>query len=285
MGVDGIKAAPASQVRRSQQTMKAAWVNDIHLEFLDERSITEFFDELKATDADCILVGGDIGQANTVCDHLRNMELSLQCPVYFVLGNHDFYHGSIADVRTSITRLVSSSGLLRWLSISGIVKLTAKTCLIGHDGWGDGRYGDFHGSEVVLNDFLFIQELSGLPKNALLTKLQRLGEEAGRHFQTLLPQALDMCDHIVVLTHVPPFLEAAWYDGRYCDDNWLPFFSCKAVGEVLKDTMLRYVHKRMTVLCGHTHSGGSSQISANLTSFTGPARYGHPRIQRLFEWE
>ncbi len=213
------------------------------------------------------------------------MESSLQCPVYFVLGNHDFYHGSIADVRTSVSRLVSSSDRLRWLSISGVVKLTAKTCLIGHDGWGDGRHGDFHGSEVELNDFLLIQELSGLPKNDLLAKLQRLGDEAGSHFQALLPQALGMCDHIVVLTHVPPFLEAAWYDGLYCDDDWLPFFSCKAAGDVLKDTMLRCVHQRMTVLCGHTHGGGSSRISANLTSFTGPALYGHPRIQRLFEWE
>ena len=265
--------------------MKAAWVNDIHLEFLSERAIAKFFDELKVTDADCILVGGDIGQADTVCDYLRHMESALQCPIYFVLGNHDFYRGSIADVRTSVSRLVSSSDWLRYLSISGTIKLTAKTCLIGHDGWGDGRCGDFHGSEVALNDFQLIQELSGLPRKDLLAELQRLGDEAGSYFRSLLPKAVGTYDHIVVLTHVPPFLEAAWHGGRYCDDDWLPFFSCRVAGDVLKDAMLRYVHKRMTVLCGHTHGGGTSQISANLTSFTGPARYGKPRIQRLFEWE
>jgi len=265
--------------------MKAIWVNDIHLEFLDELAIARFFDELKSRNPDCILVGGDTGQAHTVCDYLMRMESTLQRPIYFVLGNHDFYHGSIAEVRASVSRLVSFSYRLRWLSISGIVKLTAKTCLIGHDGWGDGRYGDFNGSNVALNDFLLIQELSDLPKKDLLAKLQRLGDEAGKYFKSLLPEAMDICDHIVVLTHVPPFLEAAWYNGQYCDNDWLPFFSCKAAGDALKDTMLRYAQKRMTVLCGHTHGGGTSQISPNLISFTGPAQYGKPRIQRIFEWE
>jgi len=52
--------------------MKAVWFNDIHLEFLDERAIASFFDELKSRDPDCILVGGDTGQAHTVCDYLTS---------------------------------------------------------------------------------------------------------------------------------------------------------------------------------------------------------------------
>ena len=158
---------------------------------MDERVIARFFYELKSRDPDCILVGGNTGQAHTVCDYLMRME----------------------------------------------------------------------------------------------STLQRLGDEAGTYFKSLLPEAMGMCDHIVVLTHVPPFFEAAWYDGQYCDNDWLPFFSCKAAGDVLKDAMLRYAHKRMTVLCGHTHGGGTSQISPNLTSFTGPAQYRNPRIQQIFEWE
>jgi len=53
--------------------MKDVWVNDIHLEFLDERAIARFFDELKSRDPDCILVGRDTGQAHTVCDYLIHM--------------------------------------------------------------------------------------------------------------------------------------------------------------------------------------------------------------------
>ena len=35
--------------------------------------------------------------------------------------------------------------------------LTKDTCLIGHDGWADGRLGDFSGSKVLLNDYVEIK--------------------------------------------------------------------------------------------------------------------------------
>ena len=88
----------------------------------------------------------------------------------------------------------------------------------------------------------------------------------------------------VVLTHVPPFREAAWYEGRPSDSQWLPFFSCKAVGDVLLEAIQDLPCKRMTVLCGHIHGGGRSAILPNLATWTGPARYGRPAIQEIFEW-
>jgi hypothetical protein len=38
------------------------------------------------------------------------------------------------------------------------------------------------------------------------------------------------------------------------------------------------------VLCGHTH-GGDVQIVENLRVVTGPAEYGKPQSQRIFEVE
>ncbi len=42
-------------------------------------------------------------------------------------------------------------------------------------------------------------------------------------------------------TYIPPFREAAWYEGRPSADDYLPFFSCKAVGDVLLDVRSRMV--------------------------------------------
>jgi predicted MPP superfamily phosphohydrolase len=265
--------------------MRAIWLNDIHLEFLDLRQIRRFLDKLSAQPADCILIAGDIAQAPSVADSLLMMESAVPCPIYFVLGNHDFYHGSIRAVRSSISALVGKSSRLRWLNRSGVTRLTEKTVLIGHDGWGDGRLGDFRHSSVILNDFLLIKELAGLNREDLRQQLQSLGDEAAHHFLATVPQALAVAEHVVVLTHVPPFLEASWYDGRYCAPDWLPFFACRAAGDVLKEAMKANPTKRMTVLCGHTHGGGSSKILPNLTAHTGPAEYGRPVIQRIFEWE
>lgn len=94
-----------------------------------------------------------------------------------------------------------------------------------------------------------------------------------------------MAHHVVVLTHVPPFAEAAWYRGAYSGPDWLPFFACKAAGEVLKASMENHPDKQMTVLCGHTHGGGESSILPNLVVYTGAARYSRPTVQRIFNWD
>jgi predicted MPP superfamily phosphohydrolase len=265
--------------------MKAIWINDVHLEFLDDVGRERFLDDLRRHHADCVLLGGDIAQAPTVCQYLAKLDSDLQYPIYFVLGNHDFYHGSISSVRSAIVDLQKRSTHLCWLGGAGVVKLTSSTSLVGHDGWGDARLGDFDYSDVLLNDFLLIEELAGLSRNDLRHRLQSLGKEAAEHLYRLVPQALETSDHVIVLTHVPPFLEASWHEGRFCNGNWLPFFACKAVGDVLKEAMLRHPYKRMTVLCGHTHGGGTSHILPNLVAHTGPAEYGQPSIQRVFEWD
>jgi len=265
--------------------MIALWINDIHLEFLDEQQLVRFLSVLRNHNADCVLAGGDIAQAPSISHHLKKLEKVLQCPIYFVLGNHDYYHGSIAAVRSTISELEKKSEYLYWLNRTGIVRLTETITLIGHDGWGDGRLGDFQNSNIMLNDFRLIEELTGLTRKALLKQLHQLGDEGAEYFRALLPEALRVSNHVVVLIHVPPFMEATWHEGRPSEPDWLPFFSCKVVGDVLKESMQAHTHKKMTVLCGHTHGGGVSHILPNLVCYTGPAKYGSPRVQRVFKWD
>lgn len=264
--------------------MKTIWLTDIHLEFLNDSGFSLFIQELGDKNADAVLISGDIAQAPTVEGYLSKMAQTLAIPIYFVLGNHDFYHGSISGVRAAVTRLSKGSPYIHWLNVCSAIYLNSTTCLVGHDGWGDARLGDYHNSAIMLNDFLLISELTGLSRGDLLQKLQHLGDEAAEHFRTVLPETLKSAEHLVVLTHVPPFLETAWYDGCYCDPDWLPFFSCKAAGDILSEVMQKHPDKRMTVLCGHTHGGGTSQILPNLVTLTGRAHYGHPVIQEIFEW-
>ena len=264
--------------------MKTIWLSDIHLEFLHGPEIQQFLRELDDIHADAVLIGGDIAQASSVTSSLRQMQDQLGVPIYFVLGNHDFYHGSISEVRSAIRCLTKECSGLHWLSIGGAIPLTNRTSLVGHDGWGDGRLGDYENSRVQLNDFRLIEELRDLGRKETLQRLMRLGDEAAEHLGAVLPEAMASSEHVIVVTHVPPFTEASWYDGRYCDPEWLPYFSCKAVGDVLAGTMRLHPDKKMTVLCGHTHGGGQSRILPNLMAFTGPARYGQPAIQKVFEW-
>ncbi len=263
--------------------MKLAWLTDIHLNFLRPAVLKRFLESLAETEMDAFLVGGDIGEAPDVTHFLNELDHHLQRPIYFVLGNHDFYRGSIAGVRDAVQELCSFGGFLRWLPDAGVIPLTEDTCLIGHDGWGDGRLGDYQRSDVLLNDWAFIDEFGGLDrdKDERLATLHALGDEAADHFRAVLSQALAF-EHILVLTHVPPFREACWHDGKISDDDWLPHFTCKAVGDVLLEFMSAS-DRQMTVLCGHTHGGGEAQILPNLRVLTGSATYGQPVIQRVIE--
>jgi len=213
------------------------------------------------------------------------MDNAFSCPIFFVLGNHDFYHGSIEHVREQVMDVARTSRRLTYLSrCAEPIALTASLGLVGHDGWGDARLGDFEGSRLLLNDFRLIRELKDLPQKELRSRLQRLGDEASGHLAHVLPPAVATCRRVVVLTHVPPFRESCWHEGRLSDADGLPFFACKASG----DTIRRFAYGNhrcdVTILCGHTHSPGEARIEPNISVLTGGAEYGRPCIQRILDF-
>jgi predicted phosphohydrolase len=199
--------------------IRVAWATDVHLEFLDEAGRGTFYDQLLNAAPDFVVLSGDIGTANNVEGFLAPLDRFLACPVLFVLGNHDFYNGSIDDVRARVTRLAAQSNHLTYLTRAGIVALSSAVCVVGHDGWGDARFGDFAQSRLFLNDFRLIRELALLPRPLLRHKLQQLGDEAAAHFDRFLPEALKTYQHVLVVTHVPPFRELCVHDGRPADDE------------------------------------------------------------------
>jgi len=263
--------------------MRVVWLTDIHLNFIDHDRIEAFCRDICAARPDAILISGDIGEAANVDGYLQRLEASLPAPIYFVLGNHDYYGSSLTAVREKIVAISRQSSCLYWLPSAGVVELTAETGLIGHDGWADARFGDYANSQVMLNDYLMIDDLSGLDRLQRLNRLNALGDAAAEHFRVLLPQALSRFRHLLVLIHVPPFREACWHEGRISTDEYLPHFSCKAVGDVLVEMMQTHPEQKMTVLCGHTHSSGEAEILPNLLVRTGVAVYGRPQIQFVLE--
>ena len=260
--------------------MKLAWLTDIHLNFVKPDSRDAFFDGLSVAAPDAIVISGDIAEAPEIALSLNDLEARLACPIYFVLGNHDFYRGSFAGVRQKVWALCSAVPNLQHLTHSGVIALTEQTGLLGHDGWGDARFGTPERWKIALNDWELIEELRGLNEERLLRKLNALGDEAAAHFRAILPDALDRFGELLVVTHVPPFRESCWHQGRISDDNWLPHFTCKAVGDVLREAMTAHPEKKMTVLCGHTHGAGEAQILPNLRVLTGGAEYGRPAMQK-----
>src|SRR5262249_3953346 len=133
------------------------------------------------------------------------------------------------------------------------------------------------------NDYLLIAELAGITKSERLQRLNDLGDQEASRLRDPLREALARYPRVIVATHVPPFKEACWHEGKVSNDDWLPHFTCRAVGEVLREAALAHPEKKIRVLCGHTHGDGAAEILPNLKVVTGGAEYGEPRVQGVIE--
>lgn len=269
---------------------RLVWATDVHLEFANTDERQRFAKKIVAAKPDALMLTGDIANAKRIEFHLKELQEQIGVPIYFNLGNHDFYGGSIDGVRawaSEITKRPDSK--LLWIEEVVSVPLSKTHCLIGIDGWGDGILGKPDRSNVLLNDWQAIDEFA---KHSCMVNyghrnrlLKKLGKEAAEKLRPVLAQALSQFDHVLLMTHVPPWKEATWHEGKHSDDAWLPWFSCKAVGDVIVEVSNEHPAKQVTVFCGHTHGFGHSQINNRVDVYTGGAQYRHPEVQYTFEIE
>lgn len=265
--------------------MQCAWITDIHLNFIERGDRQKFYQEIVNTNCDGVLISGDIAEADCLASLLLEMESEINKPIYFVLGNHDYYKGQINEVRQAMTALTKEQDKLYWLPAAGIQKLNDDTYLVGQDGWADGRLGDYQNSRVALNDSRLIADLFQekiLGRFKLLEKMQQLADIDAFELQKNLEQAIHQNPkEIIVLTHVPPFKDACLHQGKISDDDWLPYFTSKIMGDVLLEAALKNPSINFLILCGHTHSAAKYQPVNNLIVEVGGAEYYHPAIQKM----
>lgn len=262
---------------------KLAFLSDIHLNFLQESQTAEFVAGLKKTGADLFVVSGDIGDKTTIQYDLNLLEKTLQSPIYFVCGNHDFYGTSIEETRKKLTKQCKSSSYLRYLTNLTYDLINPSTAILGHDCWYDGGYGDAKNSSMLLNDWQFIEEF--VKVNAMVNRtkrlelVQKLAHEGAESIHNSIKAATRYAKKIIVVSHPPPFKEATQYEGNPSSNESLPWFSCKVLGDVLRDASSAFPDVQFISLSGHTHSRIRLQMTNNLQVYVAGAVYRQPEVQ------
>jgi predicted MPP superfamily phosphohydrolase len=268
--------------------VRATWLTDIHLNFLRPLALRAFYDRIKAEQPHVLLVTGDIGESDSVVRYVT--ELGEIAPIYFVLGNHDYYRSSIAAVRGAMERLASSPAgdSATWLPSHDPLRLTPHTMMLGIDGWGDARCGDLE-STVQLSDWKLIDDFKRAKddREMRIEICKRLGGNEARAMREKLALTSE-AKQLLVLTHVPPFPEACVYGGEPSTPPWLPWFTCISTGEALHGHAVAHPDQQILVLCGHSHGAGSFRPLPNLEVRTGGwpagvADYGNPIVQQTIE--
>lgn len=261
--------------------MRLVWTSDIHLNHADLRAWDAWAAMVQDSNPDAIVITGDLSEADDVGFQLGRIAEAFPVPIYFVLGNHDFYGSSFGSTRRNIAAVARDIPSLCYLTDAMPVELAAGQFLLGEDGWGDATEGDFDNSPVRLNDFIAIKDFQRIDPISWQRLMHQEGAESASRLQRKLAALPGSARSVLVATHVPPFRDSCWYEGKTTDDSWAPFFVCGQVGDVLKRFALEHPDIETTVLCGHTHHGGTAVMAPNLTVLTASAEYGHPSVERV----
>ena len=234
---------------------------------------------------DGLFLTGDISNSIKLLEHLGILEAAFKRPIYYVLGNHDFYGGDIEEVRKKVHSVNAVSEHLRWLNDIPYIGLSNSTAVVGHDGWYDALYGNAKASQVVLNDWRHIGEFyratggNMTRKDKIIEVSRGLAHAAVQHVHDGIKGAVRYYNNVIVLTHVPPFEEVHIHEGQLGRADFQPWFTSKMMGDMLRSAARAFPKVKFTVLCGHTHGGyRGTPFEPNLDVGVGSAVYGNPKI-------
>jgi 3',5'-cyclic AMP phosphodiesterase CpdA len=262
--------------------MKIQWLTDPHFDHA-RHLLLPTIEKLNIINPDALLLGGDIGEYSNFDDFLKAIASKFKKPVFWIGGNHDIYGSSVAQFREKSSSLSSHYSNLIYLTTSDIIQLTDDTALIGHDGFADGRAGDYWRSTVQLADSEYIWDLKCLSYSDQFKVMNKFGDEAAQNIKEKLEESVQKYKHTIILTHVPPFAKGGFHRGKPQDKDWAPFFVCKAMGDAILDVSSKHKDHKITILCGHTHGKGVYNPYPWVTSINGEAHYGSIVFQKMIE--
>lgn len=246
------------------------WITDPHLKPWTRRKLLNLILDDKPKG---VFLTGDISYGPTLLTDLEYLGKKVNCPIYFVLGNHDYHFSSIEKVHNGVRQLCKQYKNLVWITEAGIVPLTDEVCVIGTEGWYDVLIGDSKYIKYTIDWFL-TKDFKILPNmNDRFEAFRKLAKESADKIVPLLIKAMEQYKTIYLLTHFPPWPEANRDSGTIMKEFWLPYNVNLTLGISLKEVMVNYKKRNLIVLAGHTHCPVQIHVSRNIECRVGKAGY------------
>lgn len=248
-------------------------------------------------EVDALVLGGDLSTGHQLKDHLGAFLKGAQCPVYFVLGNHDMWclhEDKIWEV---------AKGFEGSLDFQDVVELDEETALVGVSGWYDTRAGNVFSPGIIMPEFETTTRLMGKgPIRAFRHQIwapetlhevhaicKNWADEQTKAFLPKLEKAAQSYRRVFVVTHVPPWIDVCWSENgklsRDCSPEWLPWSVNVGLGMQIEALAEDFPEVQFRVLSGHTHGEGTFNVAWNVRAYSGKAKYGMPRLAKVFDTE
>ncbi len=253
---------------------KYLWFTDTHLDKVMPWTLTRFVLHILKESPKGIFITGDISNGLLTVAHLKLLATFVKCPIYFILGNHDYHFSSIAETHQKIRKMCEGYDNLIWLTDSDVITLTPEVALIGAEGWYDAKLGNPKYLKATFDWFL-TKDFSELPTmGARIDKFRALAKESSHVLVDKLEKAIEQdYKSIYLLTHFPPWKEATRDEGTFLGPYYLPYNVNLGLGVALEKTMETHKKRYLTVLAGHTHTDCWIHVSRNIECKVSKAKY------------
>jgi len=260
-------------------------LTDLHLNYLSEENLSDFYKQLNTFDGEGLFITGDTSTGSQLIYHIERLAQEVRKNIYFVLGNHDYYHSSFKETEKNIARLTEKYSNLRYLTKEKVTPISPKTALIGHAGWYDARWRDPWTSMVFIIDWYYIKDFRILYTfGDCLALARERADKSAKIIEKRLLEALSKFDTVYLLTHFPPWPDKSstlWR--KITKDFWMPYNSSKVMAEMLEKVMKNYPEKKLIILAGHTHKKRDEQIAPNVILRVGQASFGKVYLDDIYE--
>lgn len=249
------------------------WLTDPHFDKFND-NVSDWGKEVRAEypRAAGIIVTGDISTSQFLETHLKDLAQGFSGTIYFVVGNHDYWHSSFREIDELINTFKPEDGLV---SLENkFVSLTAEVALIGSSGFYDAIYGEFEDSPIEMNDWYFIEELTN--ENRLQIIRERSAHLSTRVLEQMVRAQKKGYSRILIATHFPPFIDLIKKDSHR-----IPFYGSAFMGSAILAGATTL--DEVIVLSGHSHIEANCVEDGKIFSYCGKARYGLPEVIGIFD--
>lgn len=253
-----------------KNTNKYLWFSDCHIYYWQ---YLKLLNSIQGENAKGIFITGDESNGLTLSHFLHFIGKNLSIPVYFVLGNHSYWTSSFKKTEIKVSSIIEKYDHLHWLTKQEVMPLTDEIAIIGEEGWYDAAIGNRNYIKYTL-DWLFIKDFRVLKSwDDRFDMFKELARVSAVNIQRKLLTALRTYDTIYLLSHFPPYEEAGRYNSIFNKKFWEPYNNNIILGKTINEVMKDYPNKNVKVLCGHSHSAATVNVSSNVECRVGRGSY------------
>lgn len=254
------------------------WLTDLHVDRLSTVQYQALLDKIYTAGAEQIWLTGDIGDPPFNWQFLDILLKRLKVPIYFVLGNHDYYRRSIDDIRTQAWQLTRKFANAYYLTMTNPIVWEDKM-LTGVDAWANTN-------NIELNartwDAEAIENWMALSLTELQQAMNAQAQADAKHLRLQCERGITKrTRNVYLLTHVPPLHAAQSKEAKPLQYENSVFYS-NALTDVLMDLQKDYPKTTFYIYSGHVHKTFQYQISENMYGYVMDAY--RPEQNQTLSW-